>query len=672
MNRLSPWIIAAAAIASSFLNGCSKKNGETPSPAATSAAAPTSAAAAFPGMEADLQRTLKEQSSFYIFKTPADFEKDTQGLKWEDGSDLPSYADPAAKKGGTLNLYIPDFPGTFRTIGPDSNGSFRSFLLDYDLLALVRVYPDAPGRIAPELATSWAVDPKSATVYFRLDPDARWSDGVPFTTEDLVFNWYLFRSPVLNDPWLNDYYTKTYRSITVYDAHTFATTLKELRPDIVARAADASMAMPVLPKHFFKDFGPDWVQKYNWRIAPTTGAYTIRDEDVKRTTSITLTHVKDWWAADKPFARGRFNPDRIRLTVIRDPNKAFEAFVHGDLDVFPLTTQEWYDKLPNDSPSVASGSTVKAIFYNQIPPPDIGLWINTAKPPLDNINVRLGIFSATNMELICKQYLRGNGQVQKTYSNGYGWDINPALNPRPFDPAKAREYFARAGFTQQGADGILATPQGQRLSFTITTTHREFQDVLVILKQEALKAGLEFNVETLDETTGWEKEQEKKHDIALEAFNRGVEMFPRYWDNFSGENAYDVPYLADGSPNPARKLKTSTNNLFSLADYGLDQMIVPYDKTRTMDEVREQAAKIEQRIYDDAVWVNGWKLPFYRVGYRPWIKWPADFNPMQSMDFIQFWLMWIDQDEQKSDLEAKSQGRALPPQILTFNKYKEP
>jgi microcin C transport system substrate-binding protein len=650
------------------LGGCGKPSSE---PAAQVAALP----GAFPGMEADLQRTLKEQSDFYKFKTPADIAKDTQGLKWDDGSDLPIYADPAAKKGGTLNLAIADFPGTFRSLGPISNSSFREFLLDYVSLGIVRVYPDLPGRVGPELATSWAVDRATKTVFFRLDPDARWSDGVPFTTDDIVFSWYLFRSPLLNDPWLNDYFNKTFTAVTVYDAHTFSVTLKELRPDSVERVGDPSAAMAPFPRHFYKDFGPDWVDKYNWRISPTTGAYTIRDEDVKRTTSITLTHVKDWWAADRPFARGRFNPDRIHLAVIRDPDKAVESFLRGDFDLTSptmITIQTWYGKMADTQPSVVSGFTVKATFYNRIPPPNYGLWLNTAKPPLDNVNVRVGVAYSCNFDLVCQQYFRGTATIQKTPSDGYGWDPNPSVKPRPFDPAKAREYFAKAGYTKEGPDGVLTNDQGERLSLTITSTRRPYQDILVILKQEALKAGLEFNLEIVDETTGWQKIQEKKHDIAFESFNRTVDMYPRYWENFSGENAYDVPYLPDGSPNPARKIKGSTNNLFTLADYDLDQMIIQYDKTETMDQVKVLASKIEQRLYDDAVWVNGWKVPYYWAAYRPWVKWPKDFNPMQSLDAFQFWLMWIDQDEKKADLAAKAEGRSLPRQILTYDKYKEP
>ena len=197
-------------------------------------------------------------------------------------------------------------------------------------------------------------------------------------------------------------------------------------------------------------------------MCPTLGAYTIHDEDIKRTSSITLTHVPNWWAENRRFQRGRFNPEKIRLSVIRDPDKAFEAFTHGDLDVFILSTQQWYDKLPDTAPSVGVGLHGEGhLSTTRIPRPDMGLWINESMPGLDDLNVRLGIQYSSNMKLVCQQYFRGNAQVQKTASDGYGFDPNPAVRSRPFDPAKAREYFAKAGYTQQGPDGVLINAQGR-------------------------------------------------------------------------------------------------------------------------------------------------------------------------------------------------------------------
>lgn len=142
MSSLRSISVLSLSLAALVAGGCNRSAG----PAAASAPSPAPAAPGFPGMEADLQRTLKEQASFYRFKTAADLDSDTKGLTWDDGANLPEFADPAAKKGGTLNLAIPDFPGTFRTIGPDSNGGIRTYLMDYVALSYVNAHPNLPGQ----------------------------------------------------------------------------------------------------------------------------------------------------------------------------------------------------------------------------------------------------------------------------------------------------------------------------------------------------------------------------------------------------------------------------------------------------------------------------------------------------------------------------------------------
>ena len=58
----------------------------------------------------------------------------------------------------------------------------------------------------------------------------------------------------------------------------------------------------------------------------------------------------------KKFFRYRFNPNQIKVSVIRDYNKAFEVFLKGDLDMFGLSKAEfWYGKLPHEHPLVAKG-----------------------------------------------------------------------------------------------------------------------------------------------------------------------------------------------------------------------------------------------------------------------------------------------------------------------------
>lgn len=670
MKRLR-LLVPAACACLLLLAGCGKND----SSSSTSSASSDSGASSFPGMEADLARTVKAQADFYKTAALADLPTD---LKWEDGADLPEFSSPDAKEGGTFHYYITDFPRTLRTIGPDATGGIRPYILDYVAVPWVNPHPNVPGAIYPGLAKEWAVDPKTKTVYFKIDPDARWSDGVPITTDDLVFSYYYMRSPLLNEPWYNDFYSKTYSSITVYDKLTFAITLAEWKPDAVLRAGNN---VPI-PRHAYGDFGPDWIQKYQWRPVPTTGAYEVVEKNIEKGRAVTITKVKNWWAHDKRFWRHRFNPDRYRLEVIRDPDKAFEAFARGDLDMFPLGQPKyWYESLPDTHPAVAAGYIVKTKFFNQIPRPDYGLWINSSKPQLSDNQVRVGLQYATNFDLVCAQYYRGDAVRLETRSDGYGWDMNPDVRARHFDPVRARAEFAKAGYDHQGPDGILQNAQGQRLSFTVTTYSSALRDLLSILQQEALKAGVEYKPEILDSTTGWKKVQEKNHEIALIALSRSVEMYPRYWEMYHGTNAYEDAYLGPdgkpvdkyslGTPNPhPEKIRVQTNNMTETFIPALDKLIEQYDATTDMPTIKTLASQMEKIIYDDASWVNGWALPFHRTGYWRYVKWPKDFNVMQSRSAEEMFLHWIDEDAKKETEDARKSGKTFPPQILTFDQYK--
>jgi microcin C transport system substrate-binding protein len=666
-HRLPVLFLLAAVLG---LAGCGKKE------AVDAATAPSADGSAAPDMEADLARTLKEQADFYLFKTPADV---PTGLVWQNGLDLPEFADPNAKKGGTFNYYIQDFPRTLRTVGPDATGGIRPYLLDYAAMRILHAHPNVADGLHPGLAMEWATDHATKTVYFRLNPAARWSDDKPVTTDDVVFTFYFMRSPHLNEPWYNNYYTTKFSALTVYDALTFSITLPEGKPDL---AASCSGFAPY-PRHAFQDFGPGWLERFQWRILPTTGAYVLHEKDLDKGRSVTFTRLENWWAKDNKFFRGRFNPDRYRLEVIRDPDKTAEAFARGDLDLYVLDQPKfWYETIPNDHPAVQAGYIVKAKFINRIPRPDWGMWINTKKPGLDQLEVRLGIHHAANFDLVCQQFYRGDAIRLQTRSDGYPFRTHPTITARAFNPALAREHFAKAGYTTQGADGVLTNAAGQRLSFTLSTYRPDIRDLMAILKEEALKAGLELKLETLDQTTGWKKVQEKNHEIALIALSRSVESYPRYWEMYHGANAYEDAYLdasgqpvdkfSAGTPNPhPTKVRVQTNNMTMTFIPELDRLIEAYDKAETMPEIKRLAAEIEQVIYDEAGWVNGWALPFYRYGYARYIKWPEGFNVAQSRYAYEFFVHWIDQDEKTATTAARRAGQTFPAQILTFDQFKE-
>ena len=141
--------------------------------------------------EIDKRAAAGEFEKFFQFKTPADVPSD---LVWENGMDLPDIGSDKATKGGTLYLSLGDFPRTLRLLGPDSNGSFRTWILDDTRMRFAQRHPtdtsiDSNGnfRYFPGIAESWAMSEDRKTVYVRINPAAKFSDGMPITSDDIHF-----------------------------------------------------------------------------------------------------------------------------------------------------------------------------------------------------------------------------------------------------------------------------------------------------------------------------------------------------------------------------------------------------------------------------------------------------------------------------------------------------
>jgi microcin C transport system substrate-binding protein len=623
------------------------------------------AADAAPALDntAEVEAAYAANPDFYRFKTPADLPQD---LVWENGGDLPEIGSPQATKGGTYRVALPDFPRTLRTAGPDANGAFRNYILDTVAMSSAHLHPDLR-EYYPALAEAWAADPDNSTVYVKIDANARWSDGEPVTTEDFFFMFWFYQSPYIRAPWYNNFYGTKYTNITRYDDQTFSITTSTMKPDFIGYA----LGLSPVPRHFYTELGEDYVERYQWKYPPTTSPYLLDDDDIRKGRSITLRRNKDWWAKDRKHFRYRFNPDRIHFTVIRDTAKTFEAFKRGDIDQFGLGLAEyWYEKLPDSDPAVQSGYIAKSMFYNDYPRPPMGLWINSAQPVLDDINVRLGIHHASNWQLVIDQYFRGDAERLHAPESGFQEFDHPTLRAREFDIEKAQEYFAAAGFTERGPDGILINSEGQKLAFTLSTGYESLSDVLTILKQEAAKAGLEFRVEVLDSTAGWKKVQEKKHEIHLVAFGRFLEMYPRFWDLYHSDNAYDQAFLEDGSVNPDRELKVQTNNLESIAVYELDQLIDRYVASTDKDEMIRLSHEMLQMHHDYAAFVPGYYRPFLRVGHWRWVRYPDFFEHRHVNGTDETWVHWIDTELKEQVLEARKTGETFPPMINVYDKWK--
>src|SRR5262249_31095368 len=125
--------------------------------------------------------------------------KGFDGKGWETNTDFDLIGDPRAVKGGVFRDYLVDFPGSLRMLGPDANTYFNYSVvwpLTYERLLDV----DSHLGYMPSLATHWQISADKLTYRFRLNPNARFSDGTPVTTEDVVASYDFFMNKSVQDP----------------------------------------------------------------------------------------------------------------------------------------------------------------------------------------------------------------------------------------------------------------------------------------------------------------------------------------------------------------------------------------------------------------------------------------------------------------------------------------
>jgi len=188
----------------------------------------------------------------------------------------------------------------------------------------------------------------------------------------------------------------------------------------------------------------------------------------------------------------------------------------------------------------------------------------------------------------------------------------------------------------------------------VTITHRRApltDKYMQRIREEGLKCGIEFKLESMDGTAGFQKAAgQKEHQI----FQAGWGSSPPFPDHFQfchSSNAYE----ADG-----KTVKRNTNNLFSLANPQMDAFCETQRRATSIEMFRDAVFGADQILHDEAVWVPGFEQNFYWVSYWRWVKWPPNFNVTVSQDPFQNHVLWIDEDARKETLEAMRSGRTFP------------
>lgn len=585
-----------------------------------------------------------------------------QGVEWLSNNNEPLFASQDAIRGGTLRTFMASFPQTLRSVGPDANSGLRHYFMD-GAPKLAQRHPNT-GKWIPQLATDWAFSKDNKTVYFKLDPNATWSDGEKITADDYLFMLTYYRSKDIVDPWYNDFFSTSIIDVIKVDEYTIAveTAVEQSQDALMVLINMPSNGFQPRPKHYFadeKDANNDgmvdnFVRKYNFKSEPTAGPYFL--DRVKKGKSVTFKHVGEkWWGYSNRYYQNRYNVDKVRITVIRDFDIALKHFEKGKLDYFDFVLPEyWHGK--SDSQGFKDGYIQKFWGFNQTPQGAGGLWMNTAQPLLDDINVRKGIMHATDYDGMIKNIMRGD-YSRKPHGLGFGhgqYD-NPTNKAPEFDPQLAAEHFAKAGFDTIGSDGIRINKQGQRLSFAITYGYNAWTPRIAFLREQAKLAGLDFTLNLVDGSSAFKYILEKKHQLAF--LNMGSGEIPSYWEYLHSDNA--------------NKPQTNAHTNYSSPE--LDKLIEAYDAEFDQAKRYQLSYQIQDYVTQANIIVPGYMVPYSRAAHWRWVQYPE--NPMTKqtesifhpMDIGSF---WIDPSLKKETQASMKSEKTYTPVSFVDDRFK--
>lgn len=544
-------------------------------------------AAAYP---ADFHRRLGRVNRIHLQSGTALPEE----LQWHTSHGQPPIGLAAARKGGRVRLSnAGPFPAHFLRFGGSAQ-FFHQNLQAATELPLLRRHP-LTGEISAGVAEAWSR--RGNTLYFRLNPEARYNSGQPVRADDYLLSALLQAEQNCAE------FEALAAMISDMRSHGeghLSVTLKD-GADVHALCALLHAAEPA----FYAEFGSRFREEYAQRIPPSTGPYRV--VKVERGRLIELQRVHNWWGEKLPLCRHRFNADALEYHFLSSEAQVWEFFLRGKLDALQTRNiAAWQERLEGRH-------ELRTLVYDaEYPLPPYGIALNTRTLP--DIHLRRGLLHAMDMDGAIAIMMRGEGQRLTTFNSGYG-RLTPRHTPQySYSPVAARQHFASAGFTTSGSDGILLKEDGTRLSVKLLYTPNEkISNLVNFLIQSAASCGAEIIPEPVPWQNCNQQLQERSHEMVFWAVPAPETPQPELFFSSSA--------LPDYSP-------------FSLKSAAMDEAICRYTRAPTAGNL----AQIDQLVYESAIWLPGWKENRVYLAHQQRIAVPPCPWSFDNLDAHMFWV----------------------------------
>jgi peptide/nickel transport system substrate-binding protein len=335
--------------------------------------------------------------------------------------------------------------------------------------------------LEPELAQSWKVSKDDRQISFKLRTGVAFSDGTPFSAEDVAYTVQQLMDPALHSPTGDAFRSGPGNVETkIISPNQISVTFPAAVAGLDRLFDQVAIKSAHSPKKEMAVLGPFVVADY------------------KAGSTVLLQRNPNYWKSD---AQGRKLPylDSIRLDI--QPNRDIEMlrFKRGELDLINSLDSEYFDKL-SDTSQVAqdAGASLDSeqMWFNEV-----------AKAPLPAFKknwfrsaaFRRAISQAINRDDLSRVVFRGHAQPAfGPFSPANKFWFNSRLKAPVYGPDGSLQALQAEGFRLE--NGTLKDRDGNNVVFSIITNsgNRARERMAVLIQEDLQKIGIHVNVVTLD------------------------------------------------------------------------------------------------------------------------------------------------------------------------------
>ncbi len=506
-------------------------------------------------------------------------------------------SEPRPRPPGVMFVSVEQQSAWVRNFNPLFTGANARWPTRAGIYECLEVYTPAVGKYVPWLATGHAWSEDRRTLRFTVRQGVRWSDGRPFSAEDVAFTFQLLKKHAALDSggvwrFLEDVRVEAPDTVAFHFARIYIPGFSELA------------ALPIVPRHIWKDVADPVTFTNPEPVA--TGPFTqVR---VFRNQVYELGRNPHYWQPGRPAVSG------LRFLAFPTNDQANLALVEGEVDwagnFVPAVDRTFVSKDPEHHGRwfPLYGSTVF-------------LYPNTTRPPLDDVRVRKALSMALDREGLVD--IAMYGYTRPADSTG----LNDAYTAwRDADAASgawvrhdleaAHRLMDEAGL-KRGPDGLRRMPDGSPLSLDIEVVGgwSDWVRAGQVLARDLRKLGVSAHLKTYEFGAWYSRLQKGEFQLAISWSLDGPTPYTFYkW------------LLSKHTVRPVGEVAAA--NWHRFGDEETDAPLQRFEVTDKPEEQKALMAQVQQRFSEQAPAIPLFPNPSWgESNSRRFTGFPSEKNP---------------------------------------------